>query len=863
MNRSFRAALFLLTFLSTTPSFAASPRVVEPQPFMPPQGESIKTIALLTIPEPAGYFLGEGGLSAGGALIGIPAIVVDVVSVPNHPEYQSTDFHFSAVAERRLTEHLKAAGFSVVSVPVDREKPNQLLRDYQALSVSNVDAYLDVAVLGVGYRKSNSGAWPFAHKVGPYVAVAVRLVSARSKKILYADIIEYGWSKARYLGMETTEIDAPEDNLFANTKAVETDLMKTDSRSIAQLTQGIDIDMRTIVSAFSSYPAIELPQQAGSRPRTESPIEVAKAAPAAVPSPGTTIPKEATSKRYKIGIFPATGNFGMENRGTQENQSADIIRATISQNSVLDLRYSAYHSGLNMPQISAGSVWDYRGNRQEPRISAIRKLARERNLDAVVLARGDTPGGWGFGGGLEDPRNPVSLYLIIIETGRVFKRKGTFADVGRMAEQLLAGLLATHPTVVATTPQIKKGVKAVSVGQKPATFTPYKIATFPFGSDSKCIGESRPSDEKFASELSAIIARNDSLKLAYSYYDSRLNQPPIKKPGRLWNGSKPNLTQVFSLGQTQGVDAVVMYWRAESSPGIPYCTSRMPPFPVDVYVIDVKQRKTYAQKGSEEDVNALTKQTLSRFLAGVQSKVVATAPTQHAGVTSQTASSAGAFEGITLPAGGSVKAINAAAEAYCGSLNKQSRLVAAPPNSPNYVFQCYQPTKASTPAARTTVAKAAPEIRQGTASYKIGIFPAGGDFATTGAGTPWDEKYSAQVLANHLRANASSLSLTYSHYDPGLNQPPIYDYAKVWAGSKPKLPAIYREAETRHLDAVFLYRGMGWWRGYGSAPSDPMPIELYLIDVKQKRTYAQKGDTDRLENMEDGLISRLLQGQAR
>jgi hypothetical protein len=113
-----------------------------------------------------------------------------------------------------------------------------------------------------------------------------------------------------------------------------------------------------------------------------------------------------------------------------------------------------------------------------------------------------------------------------------------------------------------------------------------------------------------------------------------------------------------------------------------------------------------------------------------------------------------------------------------------------------------------------------------------------------------------------MRVNASSLSLAYSHYDPGLNHPRIYDYTKVWASSKPKLSAIYREAETRHLDAVFMYRCIGSYIGY-SVPTEPMPIELYLIDVKQKRTHAQKGDTDRLEKMVDELISRLLQGQAR
>lgn len=337
MNRSFRVVFFLLAFLGTTLSSVAVAQVVEPQSFLPPPGESIKTIALLKVPEPRGYFLGEGGLSAGGAILGIPGILVDTFSTPNHPEYESADFHFSAAAERLLTEHLKAAGFSVISVPVDRKKPNQLLRmrNYKALSVPNVDAYLDVVALGIGYRKSFSGAWPFAHKVGPYVSVAVRLVSARSKKILYADIIEYAWSKAHNPGVEGTDIDAPDDHVFESTEAVELDLGSADRRrSIAQLTHGIDAGMRTIVSAFSSYPAMVLPQQAGSTPRTDSPIEVSKAAPTSMQGTAPT--------PYKIAIFPFKSDtkcIGQLGRPAHEKFAAEL-GAFIKRNGSLTLAYS-------------------------------------------------------------------------------------------------------------------------------------------------------------------------------------------------------------------------------------------------------------------------------------------------------------------------------------------------------------------------------------------------------------------------------------------------------------------------------------------------------------------------------------------
>ena len=188
-----------------------------------------------------------------------------------------------------------------------------------------------------------------------------------------------------------------------------------------------------------------LPQQVGSTPRTDSPIEVSKAAWANTPVPSAATPKDAT-KHYKIGIFPAAGNFGQENRGTQEERSADILREEIGQASALELTYSFYHSELNVPAIRVqSSVWAYDGNNEKPKVSAIRELGKERNLDGIVLAFGDTPDGWGFGLDGENPQNPVILYMVNAKTGEVYLRKGIFADVHHMAEEVFADFLTNRP----------------------------------------------------------------------------------------------------------------------------------------------------------------------------------------------------------------------------------------------------------------------------------------------------------------------------------------------------------------------------------------------------------------------------------
>lgn len=274
MNRFFKVMLAVLAVLAITLSPVAFAKTFERKPFAGSSGEPIKTIALVKVGEPWGYFLGEGGAS---------------LIRPKHREYEQAGFRFDTVAERLLTAHLKAAGFNVISVPVERKKPYYLLPNYKALSTANVDAYLDIAtgmMGGVGYRKKFAAS-VFASKVGPYVRVFVQLVSARSKKVLYAEMIEYSWSKGHTpSGVDATEIDAPDDHIFENPDAVRASLKSgTTGLGMARLEHGMDVTMRRIVAGFSAYPAVGPSPQATPTSGIGAPTEVAKAAPASTPSP--------------------------------------------------------------------------------------------------------------------------------------------------------------------------------------------------------------------------------------------------------------------------------------------------------------------------------------------------------------------------------------------------------------------------------------------------------------------------------------------------------------------------------------------------------------------------------------------------
>jgi hypothetical protein len=587
-------------------------------------------------------------------------VLVDTFTFEEHEEYEDAGFSFAPVAQRRLISHLKAAGYKVILVPAEREKPSklrlQLLRSYDALLAAGVDAYLDVTSSGVGFMGNNT----FSKKVGPHVSTFVRLVSARTKEVLYQDIIQYGWG--RIATVPGPVLDAPEDHVFKSTKALRDDLFSDMRRGIAQLEHGIDVVMQEMVSGFSPYP--------------------------------------------------------------------------------------------------------------------------------------------------------------------------------------ISGLSSPPPTTVAkAAPTIGKGAT-----------TPSKVAIFPFASNTDCIGQSRPLHKKLASEVETLIRGNDSLTLAYSYYDKDRTDPPIKKLKRLWprRSAKPNADEVFSLGEARGVDVVVMYWRDRA--GLSYCQERMPPFRIDVYVFDIKQRKTYRQKGREKNLSTMTEQVLSRFLAGRRPQVVATAPTEpgQAKNISQDAASSGPLERITLRPGGSVQAIEAAAAAYCGTLNKRSRLIAAPPDNPEYVFGCYPPTGAvSTPTPPpTTVAKAAPAVRKGTTTpFKVAIFPFGSDSYSgmyswcIGTIRPSHEKLASDIET--LIKGNDSLTLAYSYYDKDRNYPPIKRAERLWPrrSTKPNAAEVFSLGEARGVDVVVMY-----WRDAKSGQAcvnqmPPFPMDVHVFDVKQRKTYRQRGVT--------------------
>lgn len=182
-----------------------------------------------------------------------PVKSIALLNIPNPPYYlpyyldkgkkKYEGFNFSVITQQHLIEHIEAKGYRVILFSVNRDNPYKLLDDYSYLNIPDVDAFLDLAPVGVGFNMS-----PWVSDVilyGPHVSVVVRLVSVDSKKILYAESVQYGYGKNPFI--EGSKIDSPLDDNFEYTKNLESQ----NEKAIEQLVRGIDAVSRAIADRLS------------------------------------------------------------------------------------------------------------------------------------------------------------------------------------------------------------------------------------------------------------------------------------------------------------------------------------------------------------------------------------------------------------------------------------------------------------------------------------------------------------------------------------------------------------------------------------------------------------------------------------
>ncbi|MEO8628464.1 MAG: hypothetical protein ABI612_10235 [Betaproteobacteria bacterium] len=150
------------------------------QPYNKMANERIRTIAVVTVPDPAQY---EVGMlmhpTMGFGLVGGLIAAADTSSKTKTFSDQDLVHHLALGNEMTiaLNEAFAQNGMEVIAVDGGKGPRTEFLKDYP---VAKCDAYLDVAIALAGYRAQYAST-PYL----PTLFAPVRLVDARTKTVLY------------------------------------------------------------------------------------------------------------------------------------------------------------------------------------------------------------------------------------------------------------------------------------------------------------------------------------------------------------------------------------------------------------------------------------------------------------------------------------------------------------------------------------------------------------------------------------------------------------------------------------------------------------------------------------------------------
>ncbi len=208
--------------------------------------DSINSIALLEVPNPAYYNFGETQ-DTGAFFFGIAGILAEQAAAGGDSK-ENGIFDFAKIIQEKLNQHLQDENYEIIRIGVNRKNKFGMIEDYNNFKIKGVDAFLDIAPVEVGYKQSEKLGGVVSSEIGPIISVVVRLISADTKKVLYADTIRYGWTLASVY--TDLDIASPPEYQFKNMS----DLKGNKERAIEQLIQGIDAVSMHIAGKLSKEP---------------------------------------------------------------------------------------------------------------------------------------------------------------------------------------------------------------------------------------------------------------------------------------------------------------------------------------------------------------------------------------------------------------------------------------------------------------------------------------------------------------------------------------------------------------------------------------------------------------------------------
>ena len=199
---------------------------VKQQAFHNDVSAPVRSIAVVTVPEPALVSVHNWGSAAGG--FGA-ASSQSKYKEPMASMLARANFEFSREMRDAIVERLQLAGYQVTTLDYVRDEPTQLIADYGRLPATRADAILDIATHAYfGYANVSI----LDSKFRPNITLSARLVSNQTKQPLFAEEFMYGWTN---LFLSSTELPAPEKYFYAEADAI----ISNHSNSVAGLRDGI------------------------------------------------------------------------------------------------------------------------------------------------------------------------------------------------------------------------------------------------------------------------------------------------------------------------------------------------------------------------------------------------------------------------------------------------------------------------------------------------------------------------------------------------------------------------------------------------------------------------------------------------
>lgn len=134
------------------------------QPFKSERGTSLRTIGVLTVPAP------------------LPGL--------GQRQIKKAGFNFGRDMTSAFVKALRSAGYRAVIIKAPRSAGNNFIEDYGSIRNPGVDAFLDTRTISVTYTIGEVNMRSMLDMYSrPYIHIHSRLVSAKSKKIMYAEMV--------------------------------------------------------------------------------------------------------------------------------------------------------------------------------------------------------------------------------------------------------------------------------------------------------------------------------------------------------------------------------------------------------------------------------------------------------------------------------------------------------------------------------------------------------------------------------------------------------------------------------------------------------------------------------------------------